>query len=252
MENPILLAALGGLLTCGLTGLGGAAVFLFKRNNQKVLGVMLGVSAGVMVAASFWSLLSPAFELSGTPLVPLAGFLSGGAFLYLANRFLPFLHGQPDSDAAPWRRCSLLVTAITLHNIPEGLSIGVAFGAAVLQPETLPAAVALAVGIGIQNIPEGAAISLPLRREGISRGKSFLASLLSGVVEPLAAVLGAALAVAMRALLPYALSFAAGAMLFVVVDELIPEAQTKKSGHAATIGALLGFALMMVLDTALG
>jgi ZIP family zinc transporter len=226
---------------------------------------MLGFAAGVMIAASFWSLLAPAIEMSETlgglpSWVPaVVGFLLGGVFLRGIDLVLPHLHaGMPTEDAegiqTSWRRSILLVMAITLHNIPEGLAVGVAFGAVAfnLPSATLAGAVALAIGIGIQNFPEGAAVSVPLRREGLSRGKCFWYGQLSGIVEPIAGVLGAAAVLLMRPILPYALSFAAGAMIFVVVEELIPESQSNKNNDIATMGAMIGFAVMMMLDVALG
>lgn len=261
---PIVQALLATLFTWFLTALGAALVFFFKSINRTVLNAMLGFAAGVMIAASFWSLLAPAIEMSAQAgklpwLAPLIGFLAGGAFLKLADSLLPHVHiGMPTESAegvkTHWKRGILLVTAITLHNIPEGLAVGVAFGAvaAGLPSATLAGAIALAIGIGIQNFPEGAAVSIPLRREGISRKKSFYYGQLSGVVEPVAGVLGAIAVLSMQPLLPYALSFAAGAMIYVVVEELIPEAQTSGSSDTATIGTMVGFAVMMVLDVALG
>ena len=225
---------------------------------------MLGSAAGVMIAASFWSLLAPAIamaeEVGGTPWVPaLVGFLSGGVFLWCADKMLPHLHpGFPKKEAegikTSWQRSVLLVLAITLHNIPEGLAVGVAFGAAGAgyPSATVGAAIALAIGIGIQNFPEGAAVSVPLRREGLSRWKSFTYGQLSGMVEPIAGVLGAAAVIFMRPILPYALSFAAGAMIYVVAEELIPESQAEKHSDVATIGVMIGFSIMMTLDVALG
>jgi len=239
-------------------------VFFFRSINRKVLDGMLGFAAGVMIAASFWSLLAPAIEMAEEgPLpawVPAAvGFLAGGAFLWIVDKVLPHLHlGFPREEAegisTHWRRSVLLVLAITLHNIPEGLAVGVAFGAlgADLPSATLAGAVALALGIGIQNFPEGAAVSVPLRREGFSRLKSFWYGQLSGVVEPIAGVLGAAAVILMRPILPYALAFAAGAMIFVVIEELIPESQLDKNTDVSTVGAMLGFAVMMTLDVSLG
>jgi zinc transporter, ZIP family len=263
--HPILQALLATCFTWGLTALGASLVFGFKTINRRVLDGMLGFAAGVMIAASYWSLLAPAIEMSeemgGVPsFVPaLVGFLSGGAFLWLVDKLLPHLHvgappGQAEGIKTSWQRSILLVTAITLHNIPEGLAIGVAFGAvaADIPSATLGGAVALAIGIGIQNFPEGTAVSVPLRREGMSRSRSFFYGQLSGIVEPIAGVLGAAAVLLMRPILPYALSFAAGAMIYVVVEELIPESQFEKSGDVATIGAMLGFAVMMTLDVALG
>ena len=223
---------------------------------------MLGFAAGVMVAASFWSLLNPAIEMTredgGIAWVPaFFGFLAGGAFLYLVDRLLPHLHMGLKIEKAEgihtnWQRSILLVLAITLHNIPEGLAVGVAFGVLGSNPDigVLTGAMALAMGIGLQNFPEGAAVSIPLRREGLSRTKAFNYGQLSGIVEPIAAVIGAYLVMIMKPILPYALSFAAGAMIFVVVEELIPESQTGEETDLSTIGAMLGFATMMLLDVA--
>ncbi len=261
--NPVLLALFASLFTWGVTALGAAMVFFFKQINQKVLNSMLGFAAGVMIAASFWSLLSPAIamekEQGGIPWVPaLIGFLAGGAFLLIVDSILPHLHlGKSRNEAegikTSWKRSILLVMAITLHNIPEGLAVGVAFGALAQNPDVtaLAGAVALALGIGLQNFPEGAAVSIPLRREGLSRLKAFNYGQLSGFVEPIAAVLGAYLVLLISPLLPYALSFAAGAMIFVVVEELIPESQSGNKSDFSTIGAMLGFATMMFLDVAL-
>lgn len=263
-QSSVLQALMGTLFTWGVTALGAAMVFFFKTINRRVLDTMLGFAAGVMVAASFWSLLAPAIDLAqenGQPgwLPAVTGFLAGGAFLWLVDRILPHLHlGLPLEDAegikTSWQRSILLVLAITLHNIPEGLAVGVAFGAvaAGIPSATLAGALALALGIGLQNFPEGAAVSVPLRREGMSRFKAFLYGQASGIVEPIAGVLGAVAVLLMRPLLPYALAFAAGAMIYVVVEELIPEAQQEKDTHAATFGAMLGFAVMMFLDVALG
>lgn len=263
--NPVIQALLGTLFTWFVTALGASLVFFFKRIDKKVLDGMLGFAAGVMIAASFWSLLAPAIDMaeesSNLPafLPALIGFLAGGAFLGIVDKVIPHLHpGMKTEDAegikTSWQRSVLLVLAITLHNIPEGLAVGVAFGAvaAGLPSATIAGAVALAIGIGIQNFPEGAAVSIPLRREGMSRGKSFLYGQASGIVEPIAGVLGALAVIAMRPLLPYALAFAAGAMIYVVVEELIPESQLEKHSDVATMGTLLGFAVMMTLDVALG
>jgi ZIP family zinc transporter len=262
--NPVLLALIATLFTWGLTALGAAMVFFFKNINKKVLNSMLGFAAGVMIAASFWSLLNPAIEMAeasgATPWIPaVIGFISGGAFLYLIDRILPHLHLGLSTDKAEgiktnWQRSILLVLAITLHNIPEGLAVGVAFGALASNPNVgaLAGAVALAIGIGLQNFPEGAAVSIPLRREGFSRLRAFNYGQMSGIVEPVAGVIGAYLVLVMTPLLPYALSFAAGAMIFVVVEELIPESQTGNESDLSTIGAMLGFSTMMLLDVALG
>ncbi len=262
--DPALMALLATLFTWGVTVLGAGMVFFFKSVNRKVLDAMLGFAAGVMIAASFWSLLEPAIEMSKESGVPawlpaFAGFLAGGGFLLLVDRIMPHLHlGLPSNEAegvkTSWHRSVLLVLAITIHNIPEGLAVGVAFGAlaAGMPSASLAGAVALAIGIGLQNFPEGAAVSIPLRREGFSRMKSFWYGQLSGIVEPIAGVAGAFLVIAAKPLLPYALSFAAGAMIYVVVEELIPEAQQDRNTDLSTIGAMLGFAVMMLLDVGLG
>lgn len=262
--NPVLLALVATMFTWALTALGASMVFFFRTINKKILNSMLGFAAGVMIAASFWSLLKPAIEMaeeSGMlPWVPaVIGFLSGGAFLLLIDKILPHLHMGLSTDKAEgiktsWKRSMLLILAITLHNIPEGLAVGVAFGALANNPDTglLAGAMALAVGIGLQNFPEGAAVSIPLRREGFSRTKSFLYGQFSGIVEPIAGVTGAYLVLMINPLLPYALSFAAGAMIFVVVEELIPESQTGNETDLSTIGAMIGFASMMLLDVAFG
>jgi ZIP family zinc transporter len=247
-----------------VTALGAACVFLGRDLSRKWLDGLLGFAGGVMIAASYWSLLAPAIEMAESDGVPAwfpaaAGFLMGGLSLRLADRLLPHLHvGFPMAEAegvkTTWRRTTLLVLAITLHNLPEGLAVGVAFGAASagLSSATVAGAVALAVGIGIQNFPEGLAVALPLRRAGLTRARSFWYGQLSGMVEPLAGVLGALAVVSARALLPYALAFAAGAMIFVVIEEVIPEAQREGNTDLATMAAMLGFAVMMILDVALG
>ncbi len=260
--NPIVQALVGTLFTWIMTAAGAASVFLGREVSRKLLDTMLGFAAGVMIAASYWSLLAPAIEMAEEGPLPawipaVVGFLAGGVFLRLVDRLLPHLHvGEttPEGLKSPWQRTTLLVLAITLHNFPEGLAVGVAFGAlaAGLPAASLSAAIALAIGIGIQNLPEGLAVSMPLRREGISRGKSFFYGQLSGMVEPFAGVLGAAAVVLARPILPYALAFAAGAMIFVVAEDLIPEAQQGGYIHQATMGVMLGFAVMMMLDVALG
>lgn len=262
--NPVLLALLATLYTYFTTALGASMVFFFKSINKKILNSMLGFAAGVMIAASFWSLLKPAIDMaaetSSHPWIPaVVGFLAGGGFILLVDKVLPHLHMGLATDKAEgikttWQRSVLLIMAITLHNIPEGLAVGVAFGALAQSPDmaTLSGAVGLAIGIGLQNFPEGAAVSIPLRREGFSRKKSFFYGQMSGVVEPIAGVLGAYMVITIEPLLPYALSFAAGAMIFVVVEELIPESQTGNETDLSTIGAMLGFAVMMLLDVALG
>jgi ZIP family zinc transporter len=262
--NPVVQALLATLFTWGVTALGAGFVFFFKSVSRTVLDGMMGFAAGVMIAASYWSLLAPAIAMAedqyGQAWVPaVVGFLLGGAFLLGIDKLLPHLHvGFPRSAAegisTSWHRSVLLVLAITIHNIPEGLAIGVAFGAlaANVPQATLGGAVALALGIGIQNMPEGTSVSVPLRREGFSRGRAFWYGQLSGMVEPLAGVVGAAAVLLMRPILPYALAFAAGAMIFVVIEELVPESQLAKHTDVATIGTLAGFTVMMSLDVALG
>jgi ZIP family zinc transporter len=263
--GPVLQALLATIFTWFLTAVGAGAVFFFKDVNKRLLNGMLGFAAGVMIAASYWSLLAPAIALaeeegSLPAWLPVAfGFLLGGGFLWLVDRVLPHLHlGFPLSEAegikTSWQRSILLVLAITLHNIPEGLAVGVAFGAVAngIPGASLAGAAALALGIGLQNIPEGTAVAAPLRREGMSRLKSFWFGQLSAVVEPIAGVIGAAAVVLARPILPYALAFAAGAMIYVVVEELIPESQLEQSTHIATFGTMMGFAVMMILDVALG
>ena len=259
---PVVQALLATAFTWGMTALGAALVFGTKKVNRKLLDAMLGFAAGVMIAASFWSLLAPAIDLSeGGSLPkwvpPLIGFLAGGVFLRGLDRVLPHLHpGAPAREAegikTSWQRSVLLISAITLHNIPEGLAIGVAFGAvaAGVPQASLGAAIALAVGIGLQNFPEGTAVAMPLRREGMSRGKSFFYGQLSAVVEPIAAVIGAVAVVLAQPILPYALAFAAGAMIFVAAEELIPEAK-RGSPDIAAMSLMVGFAVMMTLDVGL-
>lgn len=266
--SPIEQALIGTFFTWFVTALGAGMVFFFKSINKTALNGMLGFAAGVMIAASFWSLLSPAIdmaeELGQTAYLTAAtGFLAGGGFLYIVDKLLPHLHMGLDTRDAEgvktnWQRSILLVLAITLHNIPEGLAVGVAFGAVAAGiggSATLAGAVALAIGIGLQNFPEGAAVSIPLRREGFSRKKAFIYGQASGLVEPISGVIGAYAVMSMRPMLPYALAFAAGAMIYVVIEELIPEAQREEGGSKtdiATIGAMIGFSVMMILDVALG
>jgi ZIP family zinc transporter len=262
--DPIMQTIIATCFTWLVTAMGAAVVFMTKGINRKLLDGMLGFAGGVMIAASYWSLLAPAIEMSEGMGIPkwfptASGFLMGAVFLRIIDKILPHLHmGLPVKDAegikTSWRRTTLLILAVTLHNIPEGLAVGVAFGAvaAGLPSATLAGAVALAIGIGLQNFPEGIAVSMPLRREGLSRLKSFWYGQLSGMVEPIAGVVGAAAVVLARPILPYALSFAAGAMIFVVVEELIPESQRGGNTDIATMGAITGFVVMMVLDVGLG
>ncbi|NQT25255.1 ZIP family metal transporter [candidate division KSB1 bacterium] len=263
--SPVTQALLATLFTWGVTAAGAALVFFTKTVKPKLMDSMLGFAAGVMIAASFWSLLAPGIQLAEqmghTPwLTAVIGFMAGGIFMRLTDRFLPHLHMGLDVDHSEgpktsWQRGTLLVLAITMHNIPEGLAVGVAFGAvaANLSSATIGGAIALAIGIGLQNFPEGAAVSLPLRREGMGRMKSFLLGQASGIVEPIAGVLGAVFVLRMQNILPYALCFAAGAMIFVVVEELIPESQrNEKNIDTVTMATMTGFAVMMLLDVALG
>jgi len=262
--SPIIQALLATLFTWGVTALGAALVFARKDVSMKVLDGMLGFAAGVMIAASYWSLLAPAIEMSegrGVPVwvPPAIGFLGGAVFLRIIDKILPHLHSgfsmaEVEGIKTSWQRSTLLVLAITLHNIPEGLAVGVAFGAAAagLPSATLAGAVALALGIGLQNFPEGTAVAMPLRREGMSRLKCFWYGQLSAVVEPLAGIIGAAVVMGSITILPYALAFAAGAMIFVTVEELIPESQRHGNTDIATMGAMMGFTVMMVLDVAFG
>ena len=257
--SPPIQALLAGLMTWALTAAGAALVLLLRRPNPTTLDAMLAFGAGVMLAASYWSLLAPAISLAGdlgqSPiLMAAAGFLSGGVLLLISDGWLS--RRLPDNipGRGSHRRTTLLISSITLHNIPEGLAIGVSFGAlaARMTPEALTGAWMLALGVGLQNLPEGAAVSLPLHREGLTRGRSFFWGQASALVEPAAALVGALLAIHVQAMLPYALSFAAGAMVCVVIADLLPESQRSRCPAMMTFFALLGFTLMMVLDVALG
>lgn len=260
--DPILAAFYATLFTWGLTALGASLVFFFKSMNRALFDGMLGFTGGVMVAASFWSLLNPAIEMSKgegfVKVIPAAiGFFFGALFLFGLDKVLPHLHvnfKEAEGVKTPWHKTTLLVLAITMHNIPEGLAVGVLFGgvAAGFDGATIGGAVALAIGIGLQNFPEGFAVAMPLRRQGVSRFKSFWYGQLSAVVEPIAAVLGAWAVLSFQPILPYALAFAAGAMIFVVVEEVIPETQQDKYTDIATMGFILGFIIMMSMDVGLG
>ena len=276
-QGPVMQALYAGLFTWGLTAIGAALVFLFKTSNRKALDISLGFTGGVMIAASFWSLLAPSIAyvemqnemgLSDSPIwfAPAVGFFLGAAFLFGLDKVIPHLHifgkrEEAEGVETNWRKTILLVLAIALHNIPEGLAVGVAFGA-LANPEllgmeghsvfTIGSAIALAIGIGIQNFPEGFAVSMPLRRQGLSRWKSWKWGQLSAIVEPIFAVIGAAIVMQVLPILPYALAFAAGAMIFIVVEEVIPESQRGGNTDLATMGLILGFIVMMVLDVALG
>jgi ZIP family zinc transporter len=277
VQTPVMQALYAGLFTWGLTALGAALVFLFNSSNRKALDMSLGFTGGVMIAASFWSLLSPAIAyvemqnemgISDSPswLAPAIGFFLGASFLFVLDKIIPHLHifakrEEAEGVETNWRKTILLVLEIALHNIPEGLAVGVAFGA-LANPEilgleghsvfTMGSAIALAIGIGIQNFPEGFAVSMPLRRQGLSKWKSWKWGQLSAIVEPIFAVIGAAIVMQVLPILPYALSFAAGAMIFIVVEEVIPESQRGGNTDLATMGLIAGFIVMMVLDVALG
>ncbi|WP_329807003.1 ZIP family metal transporter [Flavobacterium facile] len=260
--DPILAAFYATMFTWLVTAAGASLVFFFKTMNRAVLDGMLGFTGGVMVAASYWSLLAPAIEMSEgegfTKVIPAAsGFLMGALFLFALDKTLPHLHinfKETEGIKSPWQRTTLLVLAITLHNIPEGLAVGVLFGgvAAGIPEASIAGAVTLAIGIGIQNFPEGIAVSMPLRRMGMSRGKSFMYGQSSAIVEPIAGVIGAFAVTFFTPILPYALAFAAGAMIFVVVEEVIPETQQDNNTDIATLGFIGGFIVMMSLDVALG
>jgi zinc transporter, ZIP family len=263
--HPVAQALMATLFTWGVTAAGASLVFFTKTVRPRLMDSMLGFAAGVMIAASFWSLLAPGIEMAEETgqipwLTAVIGFMGGGLFMRLTDRLLPHLHldqsmAHSEGIKTSWQRSTLLVLAITLHNIPEGLAVGVAFGAvaANLSSATLGGAIALGIGIGLQNFPEGAAVSLPLRREGMGRIKSFMMGQASGVVEPIAGVFGAAFVLYMQNILPYALCFAAGAMIFVVVEELIPESQRNEQNiDIVTMATMTGFAVMMLLDVALG
>jgi ZIP family zinc transporter len=270
-QSPIIQALIGGLFTWILTAIGASLVFFFKSSNRKVLDMCLGFTGGVMIAASFWSLLSPAIatvekqqELGITTLpiwfAPAVGFLLGALFLYYLDKKIPHLHlfesvENAEGPKTDLKKTELLVLAIALHNIPEGLAVGVAFGALASGMDIgmeMGGAIALAIGMGLQNAPEGFAVSMPLRRQGLSKFKSWQWGQLSAIVEPIFAVIGAAIVISVYPILPYALSFAAGAMIFIVIEEVIPESQRGRNIDLASIGLILGFIVMMILDVSLG
>ncbi len=263
--DPVLLALFATLFTWGMTTVGASVVFIFKNIKPVYMNGMLGLAAGIMIAASFWSLLEPAFSIAeeqgfSMPWIPVtAGFLGGTLFIFLIDKILPHLHfgakrEQAEGIKTKWNRSTLLVLAITLHNIPEGMAIGVAFAAISTTSDMslIMPAVVLAIGMGLQNIPEGAAVSLPLRREGMSQKKAFFWGQFSGFVEVIGGMIGVLTVVAVISILPYALAFSAGAMIYVVIEELIPQAQADGKTDIPTIGAILGFTIMMILDNILG
>lgn len=261
--NPILAAFIATLFTYGVTVLGAALVFFFKKVNKNIMDAMLGFAAGVMVAASFFSLLAPSIEMASklnmTPwLIATMGFLCGGVLLFIGDKIFDFFDKkrikQNVNDSNKLKRCLMLVVSISLHNIPEGMAVGVAFGSLAynLSGATPLAAILLAVGIGLQNFPEGTAVSVPLRREGLSMKKSFFWGQFSGLLEPISGVLGALLVIKIQVMLPFLLAFAAGAMIYVVVQELIPESQTNAKKDLMALFTLIGFSIMMILDVSLG
>ena len=253
--NPIIQALLATLFTWAVTALGAALVFMFKKIHKNILDSMLGIAAGVMIAASFWSLLSPSIEMANVLKINIilsvaGGFLSGGLLLFIGDKVM----NKMQNKSSNLKRTLMLIVSITLHNVPEGLAVGVAFGSTLygLDGATLMSAWTLAIGIGIQNFPEGTAVSVPLRREGFSRNKSFIYGMLSGLVEPISGVLGALLVLKVRIILPFLLAFAAGAMIYVVIQELIPESQTNENKEVISMCTLIGFTIMMLLDVLLG
>ena len=258
--SPVLQAFLACIFTWSITALGASIVFFFKKVNKTIMDALLGFAAGVMIAASFFSLISPALEMAEelkmtSWIVISLGFLSGGVLLFIGDKVYDYLSRlRKDENSNKAKRCFMLISSITLHNIPEGMAVGVAFGSLAysLTGATLSSALALALGIGLQNFPEGSAVSLPLRREGYTRGKAFFYGQLSGIVEPIAAVIGALLVLKIQLILPFLLAFAAGAMIYVVVEELIPESQTNKKKDLMALFTILGFMVMMILDVALG
>lgn len=259
--SPILQAFIATLFTYSVTALGAALVFFFKKVNKNVLDAMLGFAAGVMIAASFWSLLSPAIEMAESLnmmswLITFIGFFSGGVLLFVGDKLFNFFdknNSKNKNTSNSFKRCLMLILSITMHNIPEGLAVGVAFGSIIynLNGAAFSSACLLSLGIGLQNFPEGTAVSVPLRREGMSRRKAFFFGQLSGIVEPMSGILGALLVLKIRFLLPFLLSFAAGAMIYVVVQELIPESQSNKRKDLMALFTLIGFSIMMILDVAL-
>lgn len=263
--SPILLALFATIFTYSVTLLGAALVFFFKNVKKNIMDAMLAIAAGVMIAASFFSLLNPATEMAiNLKMIPwlitFIGFIAGGLLLFIGDKLFNHFdkkinkNKKEEKERNSFKRCLMLIFSITLHNIPEGLAVGVAFGSTAysLEGATLTSAMLIALGIGIQNFPEGTAVSVPLRREGMSRKKAFFYGQLSGLVEPISGVLGALLVLKIRILLPFLLSFAAGAMIYVVVEELIPESQTNKKKDLMSLFTIIGFTIMMILDIALG
>lgn len=257
--NHVTQALFAAIFTWSITALGSAIVFIFRKPNKTIMDSMLGFAAGVMIAASFWSLLEPSIEMSNNLnmcawIIASVGFLCGGILLFIGDKLFDYFDKSFSKRKDSFKRCLMLIFSITLHNIPEGLAIGVAFGSLAygLEGATTASSIILAIGIGLQNFPEGTAVSVPLRREGMSRKRAFFFGQLSGIVEPISAVIGALLVTKIRLLLPFLLAFAAGAMIYVVVQELIPESQTNKKKEVMALFTLIGFSIMMILDVALG
>lgn len=263
--NPIVLAFIATLFTYLVTVLGAAVVFVFKKIRKNIMDAMLGFAAGVMIAASFFSLLGPAIDMADSlKMIPWIvcslGFLCGGILLFVGDKVFNYFDKKiskkrnMERDVKSFKRCLMLILSITLHNIPEGMAVGVAFGSTAygIQGAGLGGALMIALGIGLQNFPEGTAVSVPLRREGMSVRKAFFFGQLSGIVEPIAGVIGAILVLKIRFILPFLLSFAAGAMIYVVIEELIPESQTNKRKDLMALFTLFGFVIMMILDVAFG
>ena len=259
-SNPVIAALIATMFTYAVTVLGAALVFFFKKVNKNIMDAMLGFAAGVMIAASFFSLLAPSINMAESLnmipwLIASIGFFSGGVLLFIGDKIFDyFANKKQNSDSTKLKRCLMLVTSISIHNIPEGMAVGVAFGSLAynLAGATPLAAVLLTLGIGLQNFPEGTAVSVPLRREGLSRKKAFFWGQFSGLLEPIAGVIGALLVVKIQIMLPFLLAFAAGAMIYVVVQELIPESQTNEKKDLMALFTLIGFSVMMILDVALG
>lgn len=258
--HPVLQAVIGSSFAWFMTALGASAVFLAKNPSRRLLSGMLGFASGIMLAATYWSLLAPSIELANGSCIPaVIGFLLGGAFIWVIDKILPHVHPGVQAHSTEgirtsWQRSVLLVLAITIHNIPEGLVVGIAFGAAAAHgaATTLGAAIALALGIAIQDFPEGLAVSIPLRSEGLSRRKAFFYGQLSGIVEPIGAIIGAASVMLAQAMLPYALAFGAGAMFYIIIEELVPQARGGDESDVSTVAAMFGFVLMMIMDVVLG
>lgn len=257
--NPIVQAFIATIFTWFVTLLGAAFVFFFKKVNKNIMDAMLGFAAGVMIAASFWSLLAPSIEMAEklnmiSWIVAFLGFFSGGLLLFFGDKIFNYFSSKASNSSNSYKRITMLILSITLHNIPEGLAVGVAFGSILygLDGASLSSSCLLALGIGLQNFPEGTAVSVPLRREGMSRKKAFFYGQLSGIVEPISGVIGALLVLKVRYLLPFLLAFAAGAMIYVVVSELIPSSQSNEKKELMALSTLIGFSIMMILDVALG